>query len=147
MRTDFARGSSRPAPFQIPTESQPRAPRHVACIELRVVIFRIPSEQSLQHPFGTQHEPLLNHRQLARPTYTYYVCMNGGERGGTKGQESDSPATRARSSWPTHTPPRVRLARSYTALCRNPRYRCQPTLTMHTPHSLVRLAYSYTASC
>ena len=77
----------------------------------------ITSEQSLQHRFGTQHEPLHNHRQFAHPTYTY-VCMNGGERGGAKGQRgSDSPATRARSSWPTHTPPRVGLARSHTALC------------------------------
>ena len=59
--------------------------RHVirACIELLAVIFPIPSQQSLQHPFGTKHESLLNRRQLAHPTYTY-VCMNDGERGGTR---------------------------------------------------------------
>ena len=50
MQIDFARGSLRFAPFQIPTESQPWAPRHAACIELRAVIFRIPSEQSLNLP-------------------------------------------------------------------------------------------------
>ena len=36
MRTDFARGSSRPAPFQISTESQPWAPRHVDCMVTRL---------------------------------------------------------------------------------------------------------------
>ena len=140
MRTDFVRGSSEAlAPVQIPTEYQPWASRHVARIELRAVIFRIPSEQPLQYPFGTQHEPLLNYRQLAHPTYTY-ARMNGGERGGTKGQRgSDSPATRARPSWPTHTPPCARL----------PSLPMAPpsTLTMHTHRSLVRLAYSYTAFC
>ena len=38
MRTDFARVSSRPAPFQIPTECQPWAPRHVDCMATRLHI-------------------------------------------------------------------------------------------------------------
>ena len=60
LRTDFAPGSSRPIAFHFPTESQPWAQSHVASIERRAFIFRIPSEQSLQHPFHTQHERLLN---------------------------------------------------------------------------------------
>ena len=33
--------------------------------------------------------------------------MDGGEKAGTKGPKgSDSPATRARPCWPTHTPDR-----------------------------------------
>ena len=82
MRASFARGSSRPTAFEYSTESQPWAQRHAACTELRALIFRICSEQSLQDAFGTRHEPLLTHTQLAQPTYTY-VCMAGkgvGER-------------------------------------------------------------------
>ena len=93
MRTDFARGSSRPAPFQNPTEFQPWAPRHhLTCIELRTFIFRIHSEQSLQHHFGTQPEPLLIDQPciiVARTTHVH-VCMHGGERGGTKGQKGEA---------------------------------------------------------
>ena len=42
MKTDIAQGFSRPVLFQIQTESQQQAPRHVACTEQRVVIFWVP---------------------------------------------------------------------------------------------------------
>ena len=70
--------------------------------------------QSSQHPFGAQHEPLVNHTESSHAPRTR-IGIDGGERGGTKGNGgSDSPAIRARPSSPTHTPPRVRLGRSYT---------------------------------
>ena len=50
----------------------------------------IPSEQSLQHPFGTRREPLLNHTYLAQPTYKY--GMSGKGLGEGTHRESESPA-------------------------------------------------------
>ena len=82
MRTGSARDSSRPIAFQFPTESQPWAPRHVTCIELRAIyIFRIPSGQSLQHPLGTA----LAARAAAQPRKARTRTYCGGKVG-AKGQ-------------------------------------------------------------
>ena len=95
-----------------------------SCSMHRTARFHIPDPfraiipTPLRHTARTAAQP-----QIARTPHVH-VCMNGGERGGTKGRRgSRSPATRARPFWPTHTPPRVSLARLHTAFCPNPRYR------------------------
>ena len=93
MRTDFARGSSRPAPVQIPTESQPWAPRHVVCIELRACTFL-----HISDPFRAIVATSLRHTARKRcstidsshtPRTRMYVCMAEkgvglGDKGGVK---------------------------------------------------------------